>query len=92
MTLEDNVTLLDPFTYTKQDSEKIMNFDLLREKSAPERVDIVETLCTLVAVGGKYLEKNTFNKVLTKIDEIRKIIRIKSLKIYIEIYYYTFFF
>ena len=87
MTLEDNVTLLDPFTHTEQDREKIKNFDFLREQSTPERVRIEETFCTLVTVWGKYLEKNTFNKVLTKIDEIRKKIRIKSLEIYIEIYY-----
>ena len=74
MTLEDNVTLLDPFAHTKQDREKILNFDFLREQSAPERVTIVETFCTLVTVGGKYLEKNFFKKVLTKIDKIRKII------------------
>ena len=87
MTLEDNITLLDPFTHTEQDRENIRNFDFIREQSATERVTIVETFCTLVTVWGKYLEKNTFNKVLTKIDEIRKIIRIKSLEIYIEIYY-----
>ena len=87
MTLEDSLTVLDPFTHTEQDGEKIKNFDFIREKTATERVTIVETFCTLVTVWGKYLEKNTFNKVLTKIDEIRKIIRIKSLEIYIEIYY-----
>ena len=76
MRLEDNVTLLDPFTYTKQNREKIINFDFLREQSAPERVTIVETFCTLVTVGGKYLERKTFKKVLEKIDEIRKIIRV----------------
>ena len=83
MTLEDNVTLLDRFTHTEQDREKIWNFDFLREQSAPKRVTIVETFCTLVTVGGKYLEKNTFQKVLEKIDKIRKIIRIKSLHIYL---------
>ena len=71
MTLEDNVTLLDPFTHTKQDTEKIKNFDFIRENTATERVGIVETFCTLVTVGGKYLEKKTFKKVLKKIDEIR---------------------
>ena len=81
MTLEDEVTLLDPFTHTEQDREKIKNFDFLREHSAPERVTIVETFCTLVTVWGKYLEKQTFQKVLKKIDKIRKIIRIKSVHI-----------
>ena len=76
MTLEDNVTLLDPFTYTEQDRVKIMNFDFLREQSAPERVRIEESFCTLVTVGGKYLEKQNFKKVLMKIDEIRRIIRV----------------
>ena len=81
MTLEDNVTLLDPFTHTKQDREKIWNYDFLREQSPPERVTIVETFCTLVTVWGKYLEKQTFQKVMKKIDKIRKKIRIKSLHI-----------
>ena len=32
MTLEEGeLTLLDPFTHTKQDREKIMSFDFLRE-------------------------------------------------------------
>ena len=75
MTLEDNVTFLDPFTQTKQDRDKIMNFDFIREQSAPERVTIIETFCTLVTVGGEYLEKENFKKVLKKIDEIRSIIR-----------------
>ena len=81
MTLEDDITLLDPFTHTKQDYEKIENFDFLRENSAPERVRIIETFCTLVTVWGKYLEKQTFSKVMKKIDKIRKIIRTKSLSI-----------
>ena len=78
MTLEDNVTLLDPFTHTKQDREKIMYFNFYRETSitAREKVRIVETYSTLVTVSGKYLEKYTFKKVLKKIDEIRRIIRI----------------
>ena len=76
MTLKDEVTLLDPFTHTEQDREKIMNFDFIGGKSTTERekVMIDQTLCTLVAVGGNFLEKNAFNKVLKKIDEIRKLI------------------
>ena len=76
MTLQGNVTLLDPFTHTKQDRDKIMNFDFYKEQ-ATEKVTIVETYCILVTVSGKYLEKNNFKKVLKKIDEIRRIIRIK---------------
>ena len=76
MTLKDEVTLLDPFTHTEQDREKIMNFDFIGGKSTTERekVMIDQTLCTLVAVGGNFLEKNAFKKVLKKIDEIRKLI------------------
>ena len=75
MTLLDEITLLDPFTHTKQDREKIWNFDFIRENSTmeTEKVVIDETFCTLVAVGGKFLEKKTFKKVLKKIDEIRRI-------------------
>ena len=83
MTLEDNVTLLDPFTHTKQDREKIVSFDFIKKKSAKEKVRIEETFCTLVTVGGKYLEKNTFKKVKTKIDKIRKLVRKKSPHIYL---------
>ena len=89
MTLEDNVTVLDQFTHTEQDREKIKNFGFIRENTETERVRIVETFCTLVTVGGKYLEKNTFKKVLKKIDKIRKLIRIKSLQFY---YTYLLFF
>ena len=75
MTLKDEVTLLDPFTHTKQDREKIMNFDFIKENSTTEREKIMidESFCTLIAVGGKFLEKIYFKKVLKKIDEIRKI-------------------
>ena len=76
MTLQGNVTLLDPFTHTKQDNEKIVNFDFIRDSSTTEtekiRIDV--TYCTLVTVSGKYLEKKIFKKVLKKIDEIRRII------------------
>ena len=84
MTLESNVTLLDPFTHTKQDSEKIKFFDFIRETSLIERekVRIEATYCTLVTVSGKYLEKKTFKKFLKKIDEIRRIIRIKIYQIF----------
>ena len=77
MTLHEEVTLLDQFTHTKHDREKIINFDFINEKFTKERekVKIDETFCTLVTVGGKFLEKNTFKKVLKKIDEVRKIIK-----------------
>ena len=78
MTLEEEVTFLDPFTHTKQDREKIMNFDFIRGNSTTEKekVMIDESFCTLVAVGGQFLEKKAFKMVLKKIDEIRKIIRV----------------
>ena len=77
MTLEDEVTLLDPFTHTEQDREKILYFDFIREK-----VMIDQTFCTLVVVSGKFLEKGNFQKVLKKIDKIRRIIRMETLQIY----------
>ena len=80
MTLEDEVNLLDPFTYTEQDREKILYFDFIREK-----VMIDQTFCTLVVVSGKFLEKGNFQKVLKKIDKIRRIIRMKTLQIIIMI-------
>ena len=78
MTLQDNVTLLDPFTHTKQDRDKIWDFDFIREKpkAKTEKIRIEVTFCTLVAVGGKFLERKTFKHVLKKIDDIRKMIRI----------------
>ena len=52
-------------------------FDFVQDNSTAkkEKVMIDETFCTLVAVGGKFLEKKTFRRVLKMIDEIRKIIR-----------------
>ena len=87
MTLEDKVTLLDPFTHTQQDSDKISKFDFIGGKSTTERekVMIDQTFCTLVVVGGKYLERRTFQKVSKKIDKIRRIIRMKGLQIKIMI-------
>ena len=87
MTLEDEVTLLDPFTHTQQDSDKISKFDFIGGKSTTERekVMIDQTFCTLVVVGGKYLEKRTFQKVSKKIDKIRRIIRMKGFQIKIMI-------
>ena len=81
MTLQDNVTLLDPFTHTLNDRKKIMGFDFIREKKSEkrEKVRIEETFCTLVAVGGEFLEEKRFKEVLKKVDEIRKIIGIKIL-------------
>ena len=83
MTLQDNVTLLDPFTFTKQDYVKIENFDFIKGNSTTERekVKIDETFCTAVTVGGQFLEKEAFEMVLKKVDEIRRIFRIKILKI-----------
>ena len=84
MTLEDEVSLLDPFTHTQQEWWKIRNFDFIGGKSTTERekVMIDQTFCTLVVVSGKFLEKGNFQKVLKKIDKIRRIIRMKGLKIY----------
>ena len=78
MTLEDEVTLLDPYTHTEQDREKILYFDFIGGKSSRERekVMIDQTFCTLVVVSEQFLEKNTFKRVLKKIDTIRKIISI----------------
>ena len=84
MTLEDEVSLLDPFTHTQQEWRKIWNFDFIGGKSTTERekVMIDQTFCTLVVVSGKFLEKGNFQKVLKKIDKIRRIIRMETLKIY----------
>ena len=78
MTLEDEVTLLDPYTHIEQDREKILYFDFIGGKSSRERekVMIDQTFCTLVVVSEQFLEKNTFKRVLKKIDAIRKIISI----------------
>ena len=78
MTLDDEVTLLDPFTHTKHDREKIMNFNFNRGNSTTERdkVMIDEHFCILVTVGGKFLEKREFKKLLKKVDQIRSVIRV----------------
>ena len=85
MILEGEVTVLDPFTHTKQDKERIDDFDFIRESSAREKLMIDQTFCTLVVVGGKFLEKRAFQKVSKKIDKIRRIIRMKGLQIKIMI-------
>ena len=77
LTLEDqgNVSLIDPFTHTEQESEKVRNFDFwVKSQNTKERekVKIDETFCTLVTVGGKFLEKTNFKKVLKKIHQIRR--------------------
>ena len=87
MTLEEGeLTLLDPFTHTEQDREKIMTFDFIREshKAKNEKVKIIETFCTLVTVTGKYLEKEAFKEVLKKIDVIRETIRLNNKYIHIN--------
>ena len=84
MTLKDeeNVTILDPFTHTEQNSKKISNFDfwVRQNKEGREKVKIDETFCTLVTVGGKFLEKKIFKKVLKKIYQIRRKFREYLLK------------
>ena len=93
MTLQDNLTLLDPFIHTKQDREKIESFDFIRGNSTTERekVKIDQTFCTLVTVGGQFLDKKAFEMVLKKIDEIRRIFRINILEIYYFYYPIHFF-
>ena len=79
MTLQSEVNLLDHFAHTVQAREKIRGFDFIREKpkAISEKIRMEETFCTLVVVGGKFLEKKAFKQVLKKIDEIRKKIRKK---------------
>ena len=75
---EGNVSQLDPFTHTILDFDKIKIFDFWSENQKEkqiEKVKIEETFCTLVTVGGKFLEKKTFKKVMRRIDKIRKIFR-----------------
>ena len=78
MTLHEEVTLLDQFTHTKHDREKISNFNFIRGNSTTERdkVMIDEHFCILVTVGGKFLEKREFKKLLKKVDQIRSVIRV----------------
>ena len=71
---EENVTTLDPFTHTGQNSNRIRNFDFWDQRQNNEerdKVKIDETFCTLVTVGGKFLEKKLFRNVLMKIFQIR---------------------
>ena len=84
MTLQDEVTLLDPFIHTEQDHERTKYFDFIGGNSTTERdkVKIDQTFCTLVTVGGQFLEKKAFEMVLKKVDEIRRIFRINILEIY----------
>ena len=76
--MQYDIRNLDPFTHTEQDREKIDDFNFIRGNSTTERekVTIDQTFCTFVAVGGKFLEKQTFKYVLKKIYEIRRMIRV----------------
>ena len=85
---EENVTLLDPFTHTQQDSDEIRNFDFWVErqkKEEREKVKIDETFCTVVTVGGQFLKKKIFQKVLRKIYKIRRRFREYLNKIYLYV-------
>ena len=78
---------MDPFTHTAKDYEKIQNFDFIKDNSTKKRdnddkIRIDETFCTLITVGGQFLEKKAFEMVLKKVDEIRRIFRIKIPEIY----------
>ena len=81
MTLHGNVNILDPYAYTIKDFGKIFYFDFIGESttSETEKVVIDETFCTLVLLGEKYLQKNSFQKTIKKIDDIRRIIRLSFL-------------
>ena len=85
---EENVTLLDPFTHTEQDSDQIRNFDFwveTQKKEEREKVKIDETFCTLVTVGGQFLKKKIFQKVLRKIYKMRRRFREYLNKIYLYV-------
>ena len=91
MTIQDEVVPLNPFTHTLQDRKKIWDFDFIKGNSTNnrEKVRIEETHCILVTVGGKFLEKKTFKKVMKKIDEIRKI-TIRKYLFFIILYIKTY--
>ena len=75
---EENISTLDPFTHTTHHSNKIRNFDFWVQRQNTkerEKVKIDETFCTLVTVGGKFLEKKMLEKVLKKIYQIRRKVR-----------------
>ena len=76
--MQYDIRNLDPFTHTEQDREKIDDFNFIRGNSTTEREKgtIDQTFCTFVAVGGKFLEKQTLKYVLQKIYKIRRIIRV----------------
>ena len=70
---EKNVSLLlDPFAQTEQESIRINKFDLMKRDKNGEKVRLKNNYCTMVTVGGKYLEKNRFKKVMKMVDNIRK--------------------
>ena len=72
---EEKNSLLDAFTHTQLDFDKIKIFDFWSHNQTneeTEKVKVDQTFCTLVTIGEKFLEKKTFTKVMKKIDEIRK--------------------
>ena len=68
----NNLPTIDPFgsLYGQRLSlEQMKNFENI------EKVKIDESFCILVTIGGKFLEKKTLQKVVTKIDEIRYVFK-----------------
>ena len=68
-----NLPTFDPLTFdpygTRLNLEQMKNFEKI------EKVKIDESFCTLITIGGKFLEKKTLQKVVTKIDEIRYVFK-----------------
>ena len=63
---------MNPFTHTKEDFDKIMDFEIPGKNFTKVKA-VDATYCTLVVVDGKYLQRIEFRKFLKKIDEIRKL-------------------
>ena len=63
---QEMASLVDPFAHTKKDSDEIRKFDFVKRKSIEEKEKILieETYCTLVTVGGKFVGKESFKKVM----------------------------
>ena len=72
MSLTDDMKALAPFTYTEEAGEAIRKFNSSTTGKKRGKIPTVEeTFCTLVLVGGKFVQRETFEKI----DAIRKYVR-----------------
>ena len=57
MTLQDEISILDPFTYTEDDHNKTVDFDFIRENKSYK----IEKVKILVGHGWRFSSKRLYH-------------------------------